>query len=73
MKIEQQILEKLDRIEKDVKDIRDHMIDVDTILADDERRLLEESIKHQKDGKLISLEELENVRNKSRQSTYKIS
>ena len=66
MKIEQQILEKLDRIEKEVKDIREHMVDVDTILTDDERRLLDESIKHQKEDKLISLEELDNVRNKSR-------
>jgi len=66
MKIEQQILEKLDRIEKEVKDIREHMVDVDTILTDDERRLLDESIKHQKKDKLISLEELDNVRNKSR-------
>ena len=66
MKIEQQILEKIDRIEKEVKDIREHMVDVDTILTDDERRLLDESIKHQKKDKLISLEELDNVRNKSR-------
>ena len=66
MKIEQQILEKIDRIEKEVKDIREHMVDVDTILTDDERRLLDESIKHQKEDKLISLEEMDNVRNKSR-------
>ncbi len=41
------------------------MVDADTILTGEERRLLDESIIHEKEGKLASLEELKNVRNKS--------
>ena len=64
--VEQKILEKLDVIEKELEDIREHMVDVDTILTVEERRLLDESIKHEKDGTLVSLEDVENVRNKTR-------
>lgn len=66
MKIEQKILEKIEKIEKGVEEIKEHMVDVDTILTEEERRLLDESIKHEKEGKLLSLEELEDVRNKAR-------
>lgn len=65
MKAEQQILKKLGKIEKKIEEIKEHMVDADTILTEEERRLLDESIKHEKEGKLISLEELENVRNKA--------
>ncbi len=54
MKAEQQILEKLNKIEKELEDIRKHMVDVDSILTEEERRLLNESIEHEKRGKLIS-------------------
>lgn len=67
--IEQQILTKLDKIEKEVEDIKEHMVDVDVILTEEERRLLDESLKHEKEGTLVSLEELKNVRNKTGQST----
>lgn len=65
MKTEQQILEKLDKIEKEVKEIREHMVDADTILTAEERKLLDESVKHEKEGSLVPLKELENVRNKT--------
>ncbi|MBI2676252.1 MAG: hypothetical protein HYX24_07370 [Candidatus Aenigmarchaeota archaeon] len=65
MKIEQRILEKLEKIENDVEEIREHMIDVDTILTVEEKILLDESVKNERGRKLISLEELENVRNKT--------
>ncbi|MEK6812624.1 MAG: hypothetical protein AABX86_00750 [Nanoarchaeota archaeon] len=57
MKSEQLILEKLEKIEKEVGEIKEHMIDANMIDA---------SIKHEKDGKLVSLEDIENVRNKTR-------
>ena len=66
MKAEQQILQKLDKIEKEVEDIREHMVDVDVILTAEEKILLDESVKHEKEGTLVSLEELKNVRNKAR-------
>ncbi len=65
MQIEQQILQKLQKIETDIEEIKEHMVDVDTILSEEERILLNESLKHEKEGKLISLEELENVRDKA--------
>ena len=66
MKGEQLILEKLEKIEKEEGEIKEHMVDVDTILTAEERIMINESIKHEKDGKLISLEDIENVRNKTR-------
>jgi len=42
------------------------MIDVDVIITEEERRMLDKSIKNEKSGKLVSLEEIKNVRNKVR-------
>ena len=64
--INQQILDKLARLEKEVGEIKEHMVDVDVILTEEERILLDKSLKHEKEGKLISFEEIENVRNKVR-------
>lgn len=66
MKTEQLILEKLEKIEKNVEDIKEHMVDVDTILTAEERALLDQSIKNEKEGKLVSLEEIEDARNQDR-------
>lgn len=65
METEQNILERLDRIERKVIEISEHMVDVDTILTEEERKLLDESIINEKDDKLVSLEEVEHVRNKT--------
>ena len=66
MKSEQIILEKLEKIEKELWEIREHMVDADTILTEEERRLLDASIKNEREGKLVSIKELDNVRNKIR-------
>ena len=42
------------------------MIDRDTILTEEEKLMINASIKHEKEGKLVSLEDIENVRNKIR-------
>ena len=55
----------IESLKKDVTEIKEHMVDVDTILTEEERKLLDQSIIHEKEGKLISLEELENARNKA--------
>lgn len=62
----QTIQEELKAIRTDLEYLKEHMVDVDVILTEEERRLLDESVKHEKQGKLISLEELENARNKAR-------
>lgn len=65
IKLEHQILEKLDRLEKEVEEIREHMIDADTILTIEEKRLLDESLVHEKESSLISLEDIEDARRKT--------
>jgi len=66
MENEQLVLKKLEKIEKEIEEIREHMVDVDTILTSEEKIMLDESIKHEKERKLVSLEDIENVRNKAR-------
>jgi len=55
MKTEQQILEKLEKIEKEVGDIRKHMVDVDSIMTPAEEMELEESLQELKEEKTVSL------------------
>jgi len=62
----QNISDRLDRIERALKSIQENMIDVDVIITEEERRMLDESVKNEKSGKLVSLEEIKNVRNKAR-------
>ena len=66
MNTEMLILEKLEKIEKNVEDIRAHMVDVDTILTTEERRLLDQSIVDEKMGKFTRLEDMNNVRHRAR-------
>ena len=40
------------------------MVDVDIILTEEEKKMLDQSIEHEKAGKLTSLEAIKNVRNK---------
>jgi hypothetical protein len=63
--IEEQILDRLGRIEKELVEIREHMVDIDTLLSEDEKKLLEESVKREARGELSSLEDLENARTKA--------
>ncbi|MFH0808622.1 MAG: hypothetical protein V1888_03335 [archaeon] len=55
---------RLDRIEKILKCIQENMVDVDVIVTEEERRMLDESVRNEKLGNLVSLEEIRNVRNK---------
>ena len=57
---------RLDRIEKTLKYIQENMIDVDVIITEEERRMLDDSVKNEKLGNLVSLEKIKNVRNKVR-------
>ncbi len=67
-KLEQKIMEKLDKIEREVEEIKEHMVDADVILTDEEKKLLDESLVHEKEGSLVSLEDIEHARNKARQT-----
>ncbi|HIJ98063.1 TPA: hypothetical protein H1009_03155 [archaeon] len=63
-KLEQKILEKLDKIEKEVEGIREHMVDIDSILTPEEESRYEESLKEYREGKAVSLEDFEKKRRK---------
>lgn len=60
------IITRLDRIEKTLKHIQEKMIDVDSIISENERIMLDESVENEKAGKLVSLEVVGDVRNKVR-------
>lgn len=63
---QQNISDRLERIERALKNIQENMIDMDVIITEEERKMLDESVKNEKFGKLVSLEEIKNVRNKAR-------
>ncbi|MBI2499161.1 hypothetical protein HYV88_02875 [Candidatus Woesearchaeota archaeon] len=58
METEQLILKKLEKIEKEVGEIRENMPDKDMFLTSEEELLLEESYDNEKKGNLISSEDL---------------
>ena len=49
-----------------MKNIQEKMIYVDSVLTEDERVMLDESVENEKAGKLVSLEVVRDVRNKTR-------
>lgn len=55
-------LKELKVIRKELTYIREHMIDIDTILTPEEERILEEGIKEFKEGRVINLEDVERDR-----------
>lgn len=63
---QQSINSRLDRIEKTLKFIQEKMVDVDIIMTEEERAMLNKSVENEKAGNLVSLEEIKNVRNKIR-------
>ena len=58
MQQEKQILEKLEKIERNVEDIKKHMVDVDSIMTEDDYEALVEYRKEKSQNKLTSHEQL---------------
>ena len=58
MAFEQQILQKLESIENGIKDIKEHMVDIDTILTEEDYEDLISYREEKKKGKLVSHEQL---------------
>ena len=52
------IYDDLEFLKKEVSEIREHMIDADTILTEEEKKLMDESIEEEKKGKLIGIKEV---------------
>lgn len=57
--IEKKIMKELEAIRKDLDFIKEHMVDIDTILTSGEEKMLEEAMKELNEGKAIRLEKLE--------------
>jgi len=58
MQQEKQILDKLERIEKSVEDIKNHMVDIDSIMTEEDYQALVQYRKEKSQNKLISHQEL---------------
>ena len=57
---------RLDKIEKTLRYIQENMVDLDVIITEEERRMLDDSVENEKSGNLVSLEEIKNVRSEAR-------
>ena len=71
MENEKLIINKLDMIKVELDYIKEHMVDVDSILTAEEEEVLEQSIKEFEEGKTISLEELEKKRKNAKDRVFK--
>jgi len=58
MAFEQQILQKLENIEVGINEIKEHMVDVDTILTEEDYEDLISYREEKKKGKLVSHKQL---------------
>ena len=62
---QENIINRLDRIEMVLKNIQENMINSDIIITEEER-MIDKSVENEKSGNLVSLEEIKNVRDKTR-------
>ena len=51
--LEARIFRDLEFIKAELINIKEHMVDADTILSEEERVLVKESFEHEKEGKLL--------------------
>ncbi|NOQ56165.1 MAG: hypothetical protein GQ477_05170, partial [Nanohaloarchaea archaeon] len=51
---EKRVFNELASIKAELDEIKEHMVDSDTILSEEEKVLADESFKHEKEGKLVS-------------------
>lgn len=66
MKNTSAVLKRLDQIQAELAFIKEHMVDADILLTPGERRLLDESIQNEQEGRLVPLEAIRHVRRKTR-------
>lgn len=58
-----QLMQELREIKKDVHFIKEHMVDVDTILTPKEKADLDKGLKELEEGKAVSLDVIKRDRN----------
>ena len=56
---EKQILKELKAIHHELRYIREHMVDGDTILTDEERKVVEQGMKEHREGRSIPLSDID--------------
>jgi len=57
--IEKEIWEELKVIRRELEYIKEHMVDVDTVLTREEERILDESLREFEEGEATKLEDFE--------------
>jgi hypothetical protein len=61
-KIEKKLIEELSLIKKQLGEIKEHMVDIDSLLTAEEKELVSRSFENEAKGKLIPLSRLEEKR-----------
>ena len=57
--IEKEIWEELKVIRRELEYIKEHMVDVDTVLTQEEERIVDESLREFEEGEATKLEDFE--------------
>jgi len=61
-KIDKKIFEELNFIKRQLAEIKEHMVDTDTLLTAEEKELVFRSFENEDRGKLVPLKKLEEMR-----------
>lgn len=61
-KIDKKIFDELDYIKKQLAEIKEHMVDIDSLLTSEEKELVFKSIENEERGKLVPFNGLEKMR-----------
>lgn len=61
-KIEKRIFEELNFIKKQLGEIKEHMVDIDSLLTAEEKELIFNSFENEARGKLVPFKMLEDMR-----------
>lgn len=61
-KVEKKLFEELNFIKKQLGEIKEHMVDIDSLLIAEEKELVFKSFENEARGKLVPLSRLEEIR-----------
>lgn len=61
-KVEKKLFEELNFIKKQLGEIKEHMVDIDSLLTAEEKELVFKSFENEARGKLVPLSRLEEIR-----------
>jgi len=61
-KIDKKIFEELDYIKKQIAEIKEHMVDIDSLLTSEEKEQVFKSFENEEKGKLVPFKGLEKMR-----------